>query len=66
MCPKKKRQMEQQQEQIKKQLLRYETINKGDLMDYDGMGDWGEISSYKKGVTLFIFMLAYKYLYEPS
>ena len=48
MCPKKRRQMEQQQEQIKKQLLRYETINKGDLMDYDGMGDWGRFPPIKK------------------
>ena len=26
----------------------YETINKGDLMDYDGMGDWGRFPPIKK------------------
>ena len=28
--------------------IKYETINKGDLMDYDGMGDWGRFPPIKK------------------
>lgn len=28
--------------------VKCETLNKGDIMDYDGMGDWGRFPSIKK------------------
>lgn len=45
-CPKKRRQREL--EQAKKVWNKYETYNKGDIMDYDGMGDWGRFPPIKK------------------
>jgi len=49
MCPKKREQKEKDaREQVKKQYTKYETFNKGDSMDYDGMGDWGRFPPIKK------------------
>ena len=49
MCPKKRRRLAQQEAKKKWDAVKYETINKGDLMDYDGMGDWGRFPPINKG-----------------
>ena len=48
MCPKKRRLLELQRAKAEWERVRYETINKGDIMDYDGMGDWGRFPPIKK------------------
>lgn len=48
MCPKKRRKLENQRAKKEWNKVRFETINKGDLMDYDGMGDWGRFPPIKK------------------
>ena len=48
MCPKKRRQLALLEAKKQWESVRYETINKGDLMDYDGMGDWGRFPLIKK------------------
>lgn len=48
MCPKKRKRMEIEQAKEKWESIKYETINKGDLMDYDGMGDWGRFPPIRK------------------
>ena len=45
-CPKKRRQRELAKS--KEVWNKYETYNKGDLMDYDGMGDWGRFPPIRK------------------
>ena len=48
MCPKKRRQLALIEAERKWKSVKYETINKGDLMDYDGMGDWGRFPPISK------------------
>lgn len=48
MCPKKKRKLQARRVKSELNHLRFETLNKGDLMDYDGMGDWGRFPPIKK------------------
>ena len=48
MCPKKRRQLELAQARQEWNKVKYDTFNKGDIMDYDGMGDWGRFPSIKK------------------
>ena len=48
MCPKKRRKLELQRIKAEWDRVKYDTINKGDLMDYDGMGDWGRFPPIKK------------------
>tara|TARA_B100001093_G_C26814347_1_gene1008984 strand:+ start:657 stop:833 length:177 start_codon:yes stop_codon:yes gene_type:complete len=49
MCPKKRRKLALEQAKKQWNHVKYETINQGDLMDYDGMGDWGRFPPIKKG-----------------
>ena len=46
MCPKKRKELARMKKQLNQ--VTHETINKGDLMDYDGMGDWGRFPPIKK------------------
>lgn len=48
MCPKKRKQLERKRAKAEWNSIKFETINKGDLMDYDGMGDWGRFPPIKK------------------
>ena len=48
MCPKKRRRLALIEAERKWKAVKYETTNKGDLMDYDGMGDWGRFPPIKK------------------
>lgn len=48
MCPKKRKQLERKRAKSEWSSIKFETINKGDLMDYDGMGDWGRFPPIKK------------------
>lgn len=45
-CPNKRRQRERAK--AREVWDKYETYNKGDLMDYDGMGDWGRFPPIRK------------------
>ena len=48
MCPKKRRKLALEQARKQWDRVKHETINKGDIMDYDGMGDWGRFPPIKK------------------
>lgn len=47
-CPKKRQARELAKSEAEWNTNRFETYNKGDIMDYDGMGDWGRFPPIKK------------------
>lgn len=48
MCPKKRRELALLEAKREWNTVKYETFNKGDLMDYDGMGNWGRFPPINK------------------
>lgn len=48
ICPKKRKRLELERAKKEWDRVKYDTFNKGDIMDYDGMGDWGRFPSIKK------------------
>ena len=48
MCPKKRRELALLEAKREWNTVKHETFNKGDLMDYDGMGNWGRFPTTNK------------------